>query len=150
MGLFTCVYGQWGKFKLNRAIYVLFQIYLVQKCENANLFGINVHISDQNNARIYSTSFWWTTTSRLFGLSIVAAVYFYKDIGKNHWACPIDLTDYSLLPNGLVFMSNTYSCFVLSWFENYFAIELKNSKKQIRPGKHRNIIFICPWHAKIS
>ena len=36
-------------------------------------------------------------------------------------------------------MSNTYSCSVLSWFENYFAIELKNSKKQIRPGKHRNI-----------
>ena len=26
----------------------------------------------------------------------------------------IDLSDYFLLPNGLVFMSNTYSCFVLS------------------------------------
>jgi hypothetical protein len=31
-----------------------------------------------------------------------------------------------------------------------FVIEPKNSKKQIRPGKHGNIIFICPWHAKIS
>ena len=56
----------------------------------------------------------------------------------------IDLTDYSLSPNGLVFMSNTYSCFVLSRFETYFVIEPKNSKKQIRPGKHGNIIFICP------
>ena len=62
----------------------------------------------------------------------------------------IDLTDYSLLPNGLVFMSNTYSCFVLSRVENYFVIEHKNSKKQIRPAKHGNIIFICSWHAKIS
>jgi hypothetical protein len=53
-------------------------------------------------------------------------------------------------PNGLVFVSNAYSCFVLSRVENYFVIELKNSKKQIRPGKHGNIIFICPWHAKIS
>jgi hypothetical protein len=56
----------------------------------------------------------------------------------------IDLTDYSLLPNGLVFMSNTYLCFVLSRVENYFVIEPKNSKKQIRPGKHGNIIFIFP------
>jgi hypothetical protein len=29
----------------------------------------------------------------------------------------MDLADYSLLPNGLVFMSNTYSCFVLSRVE---------------------------------
>ena len=56
----------------------------------------------------------------------------------------IDLTDYSLLPNRLVLMSNTYSCFVLSRVENNFVIEPKNSKKQIRPGKHGNIIFICP------
>ena len=56
----------------------------------------------------------------------------------------IDLTDYSLLPNRLVLMSNTYSCFVLSRVENNFFIEPKNSKKQIRPGKHGNIIFICP------
>jgi hypothetical protein len=35
----------------------------------------------------------------------------------------IDLTDYSLLPNGLVFMLNTYSYFVLSRVENYFVIE---------------------------
>jgi hypothetical protein len=56
----------------------------------------------------------------------------------------IDLTDYFLLPNGLVFVSNTYSCFVLSRVENDFVIEPKNSKKQIRPGKHGNIIFICP------
>jgi hypothetical protein len=27
---------------------------------------------------------------------------------------------------------------------NYFVIESKNSKKQTRPGKHGNIIFICP------
>jgi hypothetical protein len=60
-----------------------------------------------------------------------------------------DLTDYSLLPNGLVFMSNTYSCFVLSRVENCFVIEPKNSKKQTRPGKRGNIIFICPRHAKI-
>ena len=46
--------------------------------------------------------------------------------------------------NGLVFMSTTYSCFVLSRVGNYFVIEPKNSKKQIRPGKHGNIIFICP------
>ena len=55
-----------------------------------------------------------------------------------------DLTDYSLLPNGLVFMSNIYSYFVLSRVENYFVIEPKNSKKQIRPLKHGNIIFIAP------
>ena len=45
----------------------------------------------------------------------------------------------SVLSNGLVFMSTTYSCFVLSRVETYFVIELKNSKKQIRPGKHGNI-----------
>jgi hypothetical protein len=45
-------------------------------------------------------------------------------------------------------MSNTYSCFVLSRVENYFVIEPKNSKKQVRPGKHGNVIFIWPWHAK--
>ena len=28
--------------------------------------------------------------------------------------------------------------------KNYFVTEPKNSKKQIRPGKHGNIIFICP------
>jgi hypothetical protein len=50
----------------------------------------------------------------------------------------------SVLSNDLVFMSNTYSCFVLSRVENYFVIEPKNSKKRIRPGKHGNIIFICP------
>ena len=56
----------------------------------------------------------------------------------------IDLTNYySLLPNGLGFMSNTHSCIVLSRVENYFVIEPKNSKKQIRPVKHGNIIFIC-------
>jgi hypothetical protein len=37
-----------------------------------------------------------------------------------------------------------------SFTAQYFVIEPKNSKKQIRPGKHGNIIFICPWHAKIS
>jgi hypothetical protein len=37
----------------------------------------------------------------------------------------IDFTDYSLLPNGLVFMS----CFALSRVENYFVIEPKNSRK---------------------
>jgi hypothetical protein len=41
-------------------------------------------------------------------------------------------------------MSNTYSYFVLSRVENYFVIEPKNRKKQIHPGKHGNIIFICP------
>jgi hypothetical protein len=41
-------------------------------------------------------------------------------------------------------MSNTYSSFVLSRVENYFVIEPKNNKKQIRPGKHGNIIFISP------
>jgi hypothetical protein len=56
----------------------------------------------------------------------------------------IDVIDYSLLPNGLVFISNTYLCFVLSRVGNYFVIEPKNSKKQIRPGKHGNIIFISP------
>jgi hypothetical protein len=56
----------------------------------------------------------------------------------------IILTDYSLLPNGLVFMSNTYPCFVLSGVENYFVLEAKNSTKQICPGKHGNLIFICP------
>jgi hypothetical protein len=40
----------------------------------------------------------------------------------------IDLTDCSLLSNGLVFVPNTYSCFVLSRVENYFVIEPKNSK----------------------
>ena len=50
----------------------------------------------------------------------------------------------SVLSNGLVFMSTTYSCFALSRVENYFVIEPKNSKKQIRPGKHGDIIFICP------
>jgi hypothetical protein len=44
----------------------------------------------------------------------------------------------------LLFMPNTCSYFVLSRVENYFVIEPKNSKKQIRPGKHGNIIFICP------
>jgi hypothetical protein len=47
-------------------------------------------------------------------------------------------------PNGLVFVSNTYSCFVHSTVENYFVIEPKNSKKQIRPGKHGNIILSAP------
>ena len=56
----------------------------------------------------------------------------------------IDLSIYSL------FVSNTYSCFVLSRVKNYFVIQPKNSKKQIRPGKHGNIMFIYPWHAKIS
>ena len=56
----------------------------------------------------------------------------------------IDPNYYSLLSNGLVFMSNTYSCFVLSRVENYFVIEPKNRKKQIRPGKHGNTILICP------
>jgi hypothetical protein len=60
------------------------------------------------------------------------------------------LTDYALLPNGLIFMSTTYSCFVLSRVENYFATEPNDSKKQIRPGKHGNTICICPWHAQIS
>ena len=50
----------------------------------------------------------------------------------------------SVLSNGLVFVSNTYSCFAFNRGENYFVIEPKNSKKQIRPRKHGNIIFICP------
>ena len=62
------------------------------------------------------------------------------DVRVDCSVCTIDLTDYSLLPNGLVFMSNTYSCFVLSRVENYFVIEPKNSKKQIRPGKHGNTV----------
>jgi hypothetical protein len=37
----------------------------------------------------------------------------------------IDLTDYSILPNGLVFISNSYSSFVLSRVENNFFIEPK-------------------------
>jgi hypothetical protein len=35
-------------------------------------------------------------------------------------------------------------CFVLSGVENYFVLEPNNSKKQICPGKHGNLMFICP------
>jgi hypothetical protein len=57
----------------------------------------------------------------------------------------IDLTVYSLFTQWPRFrVKYLYSCFVLSRVENYFVIEPKNSKKQIRPGKHGNIIFICP------
>ena len=66
--------------------------------------------------------------------------------GKYTWSplSVIDLTDYSLYPMASFSYQNTYSCFVLSSVENYFVIEPKNSEKQIRRGKHGNIIFICP------
>ena len=44
----------------------------------------------------------------------------------------------------------SFSCQILNVLclvrrvDSYFAIEPKNSKKQIRPGKDGNIIFICP------
>jgi hypothetical protein len=35
-----------------------------------------------------------------------------------------------------------------TWFHHRHAEFMpKNSEKQICPGKHGNIIFICPWHA---
>ena len=38
-------------------------------------------------------------------------------------------------PNGLAFVSNIYSCFVISEVKNYFVIEPKILKKQIRSRK---------------
>ena len=55
----------------------------------------------------------------------------------------IDLTDYSLLPNGLVFVQNTYSSFLRNTTEYKFVIGSKNNKKQFRIGEYWNITFIC-------
>ena len=48
----------------------------------------------------------------------------------------IDLTDYSLLPNGLVFVQNTYSSFLRSTTEYNFVIGSKINKKQFRVGEY--------------
>ena len=61
----------------------------------------------------------------------------------------IDLTDYSLLPNGLVFVHNTYSGFLHSTTKYNFAIGSKINKKQFRVGEYCNITSICTRHAKI-
>jgi hypothetical protein len=45
---------------------------------------------------------------------------------------------------GIFFYASLMFCAYCSRVENYFIIEPKNSKKQICPGKHGNIIFICP------
>ena len=61
----------------------------------------------------------------------------------------IDLTDYSLLANGIVFVQNTYSSFLCSTTEYNFVIGSKINKKQFRVGEYWNITFICTRHAKI-
>ena len=61
----------------------------------------------------------------------------------------IDLTDYSLLPNGLVFVQNTYSSFLRTTTEYNFVIGSKINKKQFRVGEYWNITFICTKHAEI-
>ena len=53
----------------------------------------------------------------------------------------IDLTDYSLLPNGLAFLR--------SMTEYNFVIGSKINKKQFCVGEYWNITFICTRHAKI-
>ena len=66
-----------------------------------------------------------------------------------HFGGGIDLTDYSLLPNGLVFVQNTYSSFLRSTTEYNFVIGSKINKKQFRVGEYWNITFICTRHAEI-
>ena len=64
-------------------------------------------------------------------------------------AIKIDLTDYSLLLNGLVFVQNTYSSFLRSTTEYNFVIGSKINKKQFRIGEYWNITFICTRHVKM-
>ena len=61
----------------------------------------------------------------------------------------IDLTDYSLLPNDLVFVQNTYSSFLRTTTEYNFVIGSKINKKQFRVGEYWNITFIYTRHAEI-
>ena len=53
----------------------------------------------------------------------------------------IDLTDCSLLPNGLVFVQNTYSSFLRSTTEYNFVIVSKINKKQFRAGEYWNLSY---------
>ena len=62
---------------------------------------------------------------------------------------PIDLTDYSFLSNGLVFVQNTYSSFLRTTTKYNFVIWFKINKKQFRIGEYWNMTFICTRHAKI-
>ena len=62
---------------------------------------------------------------------------------------PIDLTDYSLLPNGLAFVQNNYSRFLRSATEYNFLIGSQISKKQFPVGEYGNITFICTRRTKI-
>ena len=50
----------------------------------AHVHNMNVmkNFSDQYNARVYPTSFWWTTSPCIFSLFIVASLYFYQDFCK--------------------------------------------------------------------
>ena len=60
-----------------------------------------------------------------------------------------DLTDYSLLPNGLVFVQNSYSSFLRTVTKYNLVMWSKINKKQFRIGEYWNITFICTRHAKI-
>ena len=57
----------------------------------------------------------------------------------------IDLTDYSLLPNGLVFVQNTYSSFLRTTTEYNFVIGSKINKKQFCVTEYWNTTFICTF-----
>ena len=61
----------------------------------------------------------------------------------------IDLTDYSLLPNGLVFVQNTYSSFLRNTTKYNFVIGCSINKKQFRVGEYWNVNFICTRHDKL-
>ena len=71
------------------------------------------------------------------------------DVSSERPSPRIDLNDYSLLPNDLVFVQNTYSSFLRNTTEYKFVIGSKINKKKFRVGEYWNITFICTGHAKI-